>query len=90
MLLPTRAAYIGGCAGTSNVAAARYYGIPPKGTMAHSFVMSYENELDAFKAYLRGAEGNTTLLIDTYDTREGQKCGSRQPGDRRSSGRSTN
>ena len=71
--LPTRAAYIGGCAGTSNVAAARYYGIPPKGTMAHSFVMSYENELDAFKAYLRGAEGNTTLLIDTYDTREGAK-----------------
>ena len=63
----------GGCAGTSNVAAARYYGIPPKGTMAHSFVMSYENELDAFKAYLRGAEGNTTLLIDTYDTREGAK-----------------
>lgn len=71
--LPTRAAYIGGCAGTSNVAAARYYGIPPKGTMAHSFVMSYENELDAFKAYLHGAEGNTTLLIDTYDTREGAK-----------------
>lgn len=35
--------------------------------------MSYENELDAFKAYLRGAEGNTTLLIDTYDTREGAK-----------------
>lgn len=55
------------------MAAARYYGIPPKGTMAHSFVMSYENELDAFKAYLRGAEGNTTLLIDTYDTREGAK-----------------
>ncbi len=41
--------------------------------MAHSFVMSYENELEAFKAYLRGAEGNTTLLIDTYDTREGAK-----------------
>ena len=41
--------------------------------MAHSFVMSYENELDAFKAYLRGAEGNTTLLIDTYKTREGAK-----------------
>ena len=35
--------------------------------------MSYENELEAFKAYLRGAEGNTTLLIDTYDTREGAK-----------------
>lgn len=71
--LPTRAAYIGGCAGTSNVEAARYYGIPPKGTMAHSFVMSYETELEAFKAYMKGAEGNTTLLIDTYDTREGAK-----------------
>ncbi len=71
--LPTRAAYIGGCVGTSNVAAAQYYDIPVKGTMAHSFVMSYENELEAFKAYLRGAEGNTTLLIDTYDTREGAK-----------------
>lgn len=70
---PTRAAYIGGCVGTSNVKAAQYYGIPPLGTMAHSFVMSYENELEAFKAYLRGAEGNTTLLIDTYDTREGAK-----------------
>lgn len=71
--LPTRAAYIGGCVGTSNVKAAQYYNIPPKGTMAHSFVMSYESELEAFKAYLRGAEGNTTLLIDTYDTREGAK-----------------
>ncbi len=71
--LPTRAAYIGGCVGTSNVKAAQYYDIPAKGTMAHSFVMSYENELEAFKAYLRGAEGNTTLLIDTYDTREGAK-----------------
>lgn len=71
--LPTRAAYIGGCVGTSNLKAAQYYNIPPKGTMAHSFVMSYETELEAFKAYMRGAEGNTTLLIDTYDTRQGAK-----------------
>ena len=71
--LPTRAAYIGGCVGTSNVAAAQYYGIEAKGTMAHSFIMSYENELDAFKAYLRASVGNTTLLVDTYDTREGVK-----------------
>jgi len=70
---PTRAAYIGGCVGTSNVKAAQRYNIPPMGTMAHSFVMSYECELEAFKAYLRGAEGNTTLLIDTYDTRQGAK-----------------
>ena len=70
---PTRASYIGGCAGTSNVAAARYYDIPAKGTMAHSFVMSYEDELSAFKAYMQASPGNTTLLVDTYDTREGLK-----------------
>lgn len=69
----TRASYIGGATGTSNVAAAQYYGIPASGTMAHSFIMSYENELDAFKAYMRNSEGNTTLLVDTYDTRQGIK-----------------
>ena len=63
--LPTRAAFIGGCCGTSNVKAAQYYGIPPKGTMAHSFVMSYADELDAFKAYMRASVGNTILLVDT-------------------------
>lgn len=71
--LPTRAAYIGGCCGTSNVAAAQYYGIPAKGTMAHSYIMSYAEELDAFKAYMRASPGNTTLLVDTYDTRQGIK-----------------
>ena len=69
----TRAAYIGGAAGTSNTAAAKHYGIPDSGTMAHSFVMSYEHEKDAFKAFMRGNPGNTTLLVDTYDTREGIK-----------------
>lgn len=69
----TRAAFIGGACGTSNTAAAQFYGIPASGTMAHSFVMSYENELDAFKAFMRGNPGNTTLLVDTYDTRQGVK-----------------
>ena len=69
----TRASYIGGATGTSNVAAGKHYGIPVSGTMAHSFIMSYENELDAFKAYMRTSKGNTTLLVDTYDTREGIK-----------------
>lgn len=69
----TRASFIGGACGTSNVAAAKHYDIPALGTMAHSFIMSYENELDAFKAYMRASEGNTILLVDTYDTREGIK-----------------
>ena len=67
----TRAAFIGGACGTSNTAAAKHYGIPDSGTMAHSFVMSYENEVDAFKAFMHGNPQNTTLLVDTYDTREG-------------------
>lgn len=69
----TRAAFIGGADGTSNTAAAKYYDIPASGTMAHSYVMSYENECDAFKAFLRANPHNTTLLVDTYDTREGTK-----------------
>ncbi len=69
----TRAAFIGGAVATSNTAAAKYYNIPCAGTMAHSYVMSYEKELDAFKAFMRSNPGNTTLLVDTYDTRQGIK-----------------
>lgn len=69
----TRAAFIGGCVATSNVAAAQYYDIPVKGTMAHSFVMSYEDETEAFKAFLKSAKGNAILLPDTYETRQGIK-----------------
>ena len=69
----TRASFIGGAMGTSNVAAGKFYNIPVSGTMAHSFVMSFENELDAFKEYMRASVGNTILLVDTYDTREGIK-----------------
>ena len=69
----TRAAFIGGACGTSNTAAAEHYHIPASGTMAHSYVMSYEKEVDAFKAFMRANPGNTTLLVDTYDTREGIK-----------------
>lgn len=69
----TRAAFIGGCIGTSNVAAAAYYDIPAVGTMAHSYVMSYADECEAFKAFLRASPNNATLLPDTYDTREGIK-----------------
>lgn len=70
---PTRAAYIGGAIATSNVSAGKYYDIPVKGTMAHSFVMAYESELESFKIFLKSAKGNATLLVDTYDTRQGTK-----------------
>ena len=63
-----RAAYLAGCAGTSNVEAGHRFGIPVSGTMAHSWVMGFERELDAFRAYLDLFGDGTTLLIDTYDT----------------------
>ena len=63
-----RAAYIGGFAGTSNVLAARRYGIPAVGTMAHSFITSFDSELEAFDAYAASFPDNSTFLVDTYDT----------------------
>lgn len=68
-----RATYIAGCIGTSNVLAGKKYGIPITGTMAHAFVMSFEDELEAFKAYAETFPDNTVLLIDTYDTIKGAK-----------------
>jgi len=68
-----RAAYIGGCIGTSNVEAGRLYGIPVKGTHAHSFVLAFDSELDAFRAYAQTFPENATLLIDTYDVMQGAK-----------------
>lgn len=62
-----RAAYLAGCVSTSNVEAGYRFGIPITGTMAHSWVLTFERELDAFKAYL-DLFGAATLLIDTYDT----------------------
>ena len=63
-----RASYIAGFAATSNVLAASQYGIPPAGTMAHSFVSSFPNELEAFRAYSSCFPDHSTLLVDTYDT----------------------
>lgn len=68
-----RASYLAGFAGTSNVMAGQRYGIPLVGTMAHSFVSSFEREIDAFRAYVRSFPGNAILLIDTYDTIEGAR-----------------
>ena len=70
-LSASRAAYVGGCAATSNVLAGQRYGIPVRGTHAHSWVMFYGDELAAFRAYADALPGNCTLLVDTYDTLEG-------------------
>lgn len=63
-----RVSRIAGFAGTSNVRAAARYGMPPAGTMAHSFIASFPSEAEAFEAYAESFPDSTTLLIDTYDT----------------------
>ncbi len=67
----SRAAYIGGCDGTSNVLAGKLYDIPVRGTHAHSWVMAFADEQQAFDAYARVLPNNVTLLVDTYDTLQG-------------------
>jgi nicotinate phosphoribosyltransferase len=68
-----RSSWIAGAAGTSLVAAGRQWGIPVSGTMAHSFVMAFDDERDAFRAYARCFPQGVVLLIDTYDTVEGAR-----------------
>ena len=68
-----RASYLVGFAGTSNVRAGQQYGIPIVGTMAHSFVMSFGREVDAFRAYVESFPHSAILLIDTYDTIAGAR-----------------
>ncbi len=63
-----RAAIIGGCSATSNVLTGQMFGIPVKGTHAHSWVMSFPTELDAFRAYAETFPDSCMLLVDTYDT----------------------
>lgn len=67
-ILAARATYIGGCRGTSNVAAGMRYGIPTYGTLAHSFVMAYEDETESFRQFERVFPDHAILLVDTYDT----------------------
>jgi nicotinate phosphoribosyltransferase len=69
----TRATYIGGCASTSNVLAGKKLGIPISGTMAHSFVTSFDHEIDSYRAYAYAFPKRCFLLIDTYNTIEGAK-----------------
>ena len=70
-LTASRAAYIGGCAGTSNLLAGKRFGIPVRGTHAHSWVMAFGNELESFEAYARALPNNCVFLVDTYDSLEG-------------------
>jgi len=67
----SRAAYVGGCEGTSNVLAGKLFGIPVRGTHAHSWVMCFEDELAAFSAYADALPNNCVFLVDTYDSLQG-------------------
>jgi nicotinate phosphoribosyltransferase len=70
-LAASRAAFLGGCAATSNVLAGQRYGIPLRGTHAHSWVMAFDSEPEAFAAYAEHMPNNCVLLVDTYDTLDG-------------------
>jgi nicotinate phosphoribosyltransferase len=70
-LTASRSAYLGGCDATSNVWAGQYLGIPVKGTHAHSWVMVFADELEAFRAYADALPNNCIFLVDTYDTLKG-------------------
>jgi len=70
-LAASRAAYIGGCAATSNVLAGRVLDIPVKGTHAHSWVMFFDSERDSFDRYADAMPNNCVFLVDTYDTLDG-------------------
>ncbi|MDR3556975.1 MAG: nicotinate phosphoribosyltransferase [Syntrophobacteraceae bacterium] len=72
-----RASFIAGFGATSNVLAGKLYSIPIAGTMAHSFVLSFEEEIEAFRAFARTFPESTVLLIDTYDTVSGAKKAAR-------------
>ncbi|MBP3888843.1 MAG: nicotinate phosphoribosyltransferase [Cellulosilyticum sp.] len=65
-----RAAMIGGCAGTSNVLTGQMFNVPVSGTHAHSWVMSFDEEIEAFRAYAKLFPNKCILLVDTYDTLE--------------------
>lgn len=72
-LWASRAAVVGGCASTSNVLAGKLFDIPVSGTHAHSWVMSFEDELTAFRSYAEAYPNNCVLLVDTYDVKQGIK-----------------
>ena len=70
-LSASRAAYVGGCHATSNVLAGKLFDIPVRGTHAHSWVMCFEDELQAFEEYAKAMPNNCVFLVDTFDTLDG-------------------
>lgn len=70
-LSSSRAAFVGGCSSVANVLAGKLYDIPVSGTHAHSWVMSFPDELSAFRAYAQAMPDNCILLVDTYDVKQG-------------------
>src|SRR5580698_1465102 len=70
-LTASRAAYIGGCSATSNLMAGKLFGIPVRGTHAHSWVLAFDDEQSAFNAYADALPNNAFFLVDTYNTAEG-------------------
>ena len=71
-LAASRAAYIGGCAGTSSLLAGQRYRIPVSGTQAHSWIMFFENESEAFQTFAEALPNNAVFLVDTYDSLNGE------------------
>lgn len=85
-LKAARAAFVGGATGTSNVLAGKFYGLPVSGTMAHSYVMAFEDEEAAFRAYMQDFPEAAVLLIDTFDIEEGAHRAARVANDLRGQG----
>jgi len=89
-LYGARAAYIGGCVGTSNVKAGKLFGIPVRGTHAHSWVESFESEIESFHGFADTFPNNCVLLVDTYDTIQGLRQAIQVAREMRESGRTLN